>query len=146
MDSTAAKRSILLARIGFLKENRYISIQLNNVSRFVIGACGTKNAKKKCRDLYRRDKRAPVIALDKLIWTLAESASSLPTDDLMILANQLRILRDEEADLRGKTVRDGMTFNVRMVRLFSVPKGNRLTRLRFQTYTCVCIAQRGSEL
>ena len=68
--------------------------------------------------MYRRMKRPPVIALDKLVLNLAASASTMHVKDLATLAEQLTMMRDEEAELRDKSARDGVSYNVRMVSFF----------------------------
>jgi len=69
---------------------------------------------RECRDLYRKNRRPPVIALDKLVWNLANEVEDMLTSDVAILAEQLRALCDEETELRERVARDGVSFTVRM--------------------------------
>jgi hypothetical protein len=57
-----------------------------------------------------------VVALDKLVWTLAANAQDLAGDDMQMLLRILTGLRDEEAELRNKSRGAGISFSFRCVR------------------------------
>jgi histone demethylase JARID1 len=67
-----------------------------------------------CRDVYRAERRLPVIAHDKIVWGLALQANKLSKDDLSLLANELTILMQQEQNMRDHCTKDGVTFTVLM--------------------------------
>lgn len=71
-----------------------------------------------CRNVYRSQRREPVIAHDKIVWSLGSRVANgelqLNRDQLSLLLNELTLLRTEESTLRDKVKREGVTFSVKM--------------------------------
>ncbi len=69
-----------------------------------------------CKERYRRDNREPVIAHDKLLWSLAvlENQRMTKKSDLQLLLNQLNHLREDEFNVRDKAQNMGIKYASRM--------------------------------